>query len=755
VRIKLTARTTWVVAAAAMLAGLAIPAVAAPAAPSSDRVPHYNHIVVIMDNGESYRSILHNPFAPTINRLASEYGEASRYYTTSDPDTADIMALIAGNDFGIDDHLPYWDTPITSASLLSQLDGAHMSWKEYIQNLPYPGYLGDCYPTMCLDTDTLYKQQKFNSVPDLTSVADNPTEARKLVPDTELGTDARTGKLPNFSFVVPSECYDMHGGPPWCEDSPNAFRQRNDDKLVSAGDGYVKKIVTEVMSGPQWRHGNNAIVITLTEGTTSAGCCDVNPGTGRVLTVVVTNHGRRHIVDSTPFNHYSLLLTIEDAFRLPCLAHACDAGLVPLAKLFGAAADPAATHASAAGRPRPQAAVRPTARHGQAAGGTGAKPAPTPSPATVPPSPWTVVKTPNTGSNDNDLAAISGRSRSDIWAVGGLLPSANATIVQTLALHYNGHSWSRVRTANVGTEANSFYGVAALPDGTAWATGIYTQDSGHTGRALTEHWNGHRWSAVPAANPGSQEDMLYSVSAVSDSDVWAVGTYSGPGGMFHPLVEHWNGSRWSVVSVPGLRARNGILTSVSSAAGHGTWATGQLTGSSAPDHEVLLHLVGGAWKVSEPTVRTPASAIASGYPQGIAASRRGPWVAGNDRAGHDGFSTLVQAPGTGAHLSELTSPDPTPQDNYLAGITAVNGGRNAWAVGESIAVESQAGSSLIEYGSASGGWEIVPSPNPGAANGNTYLFGVQAFGAGDVWAVGAYDGTGGMRTLIMHDTGGA
>jgi hypothetical protein len=115
----------------------------------------------------------------------------------------------------------------------------------------------------------------------------------------------------------------------------------------------------------------------------------------------------------------------------------------------------------------------------------------------------------------------------------------------------------------------------------------------------------------------------------------------------------------------------------------------------------------------------------------------------------------VQAPGTGAHLSELTSPDHTPQDNYLAGITAVNGGRNAWAVGESIAVESQAGSSLIEYGSASGGWEIVPSPNPGAANGNTYLFGVQAFGAGDVWAVGAYDGTGGMRTLIMHDTGGA
>ncbi len=63
--------------------------------------------------------------------------------------------------------------------------------------------------------------------------------------------------------------------------------------------------------------------------------------------------------------------------------------------------------------------------------------------------------------------------------------------MQTLALHYNGTSWTRVKTPDFGPEANSLYGVSALPDGTAWATGIYTQASGHTGRALTMHWNGH------------------------------------------------------------------------------------------------------------------------------------------------------------------------------------------------------------------------------------------------------------------------
>jgi len=64
------------------------------------------------------------------------------------------------------------------------------------------------------------------------------------------------------------------------------------------------------------------------------------------------------------------------------------------------------------------------------------------------------------------------------------------------------------------------------------------------------------------------------------------------------------------------------------------------------------------------------------------------------------------------------------------------------------------GMSLIEYGSVSGGWTVVPSPDPGAANGNTFLDGVLAFSATNVWAVGTYDGTGGMRTLVMHYTGG-
>ena len=62
--------------------------------------------------------------------------------------------------------------------------------------------------------------------------------------------------------------------------------------------------------------------------------------------------------------------------------------------------------------------------------------------------------------------------------------------------------------------------------------------------------------------------------------------------------------------------------------------------------------------------------------------------------------------------------------------------------------------SLIEYGSAAGGWQTVPSPDPGAPGGSTILDGILAFSPANVWAVGTYDGQGGMRTLIMHYTGG-
>ncbi len=72
------------------------------------------------------------------------------------------------------------------------------------------------------------------------------------------------------------------------------------------------------------------------EGQLGTGCCGADPGGGHVATIVITNKTSQYpITDNTPYNHYSLLLSIEDAFGLPCLANACDSadGVVPMTKL--------------------------------------------------------------------------------------------------------------------------------------------------------------------------------------------------------------------------------------------------------------------------------------------------------------------------------------------------------------------------------------------------------------------------------------
>jgi hypothetical protein len=96
----------------------------------------------------------------------------------------------------------------------------------------------------------------------------------------------------------------------------------------------------------------------------------------------------------------------------------------------------------------------------------------------------------------------------------------------------------------VGSEAY-LYGGAALSDDDAWVVGQRFRSNGING-TLIEHWDGTAWSVVHSPNPGRNTIcVLTAVAAVSASDAWVTG-YAGVG----PLLEHWDGSSWSIVSSP-------------------------------------------------------------------------------------------------------------------------------------------------------------------------------------------------------------
>jgi phospholipase C len=352
-------RLRWPAAFVA-LAGVALiaPTAASATGERTSTVPHYDHVIEIMMENQKYDTIIGNPSAPRINTLANTYGLATNYFGVTHPSEPNYVANIGGDFFGIQDDNPFYCTPalaatdslcagttvdhtVSALSLADQLTAAGKSWKGYFQNLPYvdpsavvssgPNANGPYSFKWPSNSNALYAS-KHNPFINFTGTQNALSQ---MVPDNQLALDLMTRRLPNYSLVVPDQCNDMHGTG-GCSDPAS---------LIQAGDAYVGTTVSEIMASPLWRHGNNAIAVTWDEddfsdsGQAGTGCCGADPGGGHVATIVITNHGPRHLTDSTAYNHYSLLRTLEDAFGLTHLAHAGDAVVPPMSRLFALSRD--------------------------------------------------------------------------------------------------------------------------------------------------------------------------------------------------------------------------------------------------------------------------------------------------------------------------------------------------------------------------------------------------------------------------------
>ena len=337
----------------------------------ADEVPRYDHILVIIAENHGYAQIIGNPKAPNLNRLARAYGSATQFYGEVHPSKANYIAMLGGDTFGIHDDdayycragssdrhcpsadkiTPYVDHTVTARSLTDQLQERHLTWKGYYENLPAPGSKAVYYPDNrrpVRGQPTELYAVKHNGFMQFRAVRNDPALATKIVGFDQLFRDLARGQVPNYAHVVPNQCNEMHGRdgrhvPPDC-------RFDNDQGLIARGDKAIGALVDRIMASPIWSApGNAAIVITWDEddgphgaGETQ-GCCGYDPdspanfGGGHIPTIVITNHGPRGVTDDTPYNHYSLLRTTEDAFCIgEYLGHAADTakGVKSMVKLF-------------------------------------------------------------------------------------------------------------------------------------------------------------------------------------------------------------------------------------------------------------------------------------------------------------------------------------------------------------------------------------------------------------------------------------
>jgi phospholipase C len=215
-----------------------------------------------------------------------------------------------------------------------------------MENLPAPG------DTVSMSPDGLYvrKHDPFLMYPD---VYNNPARAAKVVPLTQLSTDLSTGNVPQFVWITPNVCNDMHGGAASCP-YPNAPNDANQQALYKDGDNFLRTWVGAITGSKAWT-GHSAIFITGDAGGFDAappfGPTDISPGPdspilpatpvdptsgnggdlyggtvygGGHVPMIVVARGVGPRVDSAFADHYSLLQTIEQNFGLPLLGNAGD-----------------------------------------------------------------------------------------------------------------------------------------------------------------------------------------------------------------------------------------------------------------------------------------------------------------------------------------------------------------------------------------------------------------------------------------------
>src|SRR5436309_5735107 len=204
---------------------------------------------------------------------------------------------------------------------------------------------------------------------------------------------------------------------------------------------------------------------------------------------------------------------------------------------------------------------------------------------------WTAGTTPNVGTGSNAFLAVAAGAANDLWAVGR--STSVSGYRQTLIEHFTGSSWAVVASPN-GTSSNNYlYGVSVLGATSAWTVGFYFDPSVGRTRSLIERWNGTSWTLVPSPSvglPANPFDELFSVKAISDSDVWVVGDAnsgvldsSGIPTAGVTLTEHWNGSTWTAISSGNASSGFNEFNAVAAASPTNVWAVGDYFNSSNVD----------------------------------------------------------------------------------------------------------------------------------------------------------------------------
>ncbi|HEY2598418.1 MAG TPA: alkaline phosphatase family protein [Candidatus Dormibacteraeota bacterium] len=247
----------------------------APCGPGRSQPQSPRHVFLIVLENHSAQAAAAAPF---IADLASTYRVAGNYSAIAHPSVPNYLALTSGQTWGVTDD-SYHVLPQTD--LGDQLTSAGVTWRAYMEGLTDKGCLDSPFPYDPGHNPFVFYGGKCPS---------------NVVPFTALTTDLKQG-APVFSWISPDDCHNAHS----CD--------------LSVADDWLRSTVGVITQSAAWK-SNGVLFITWDEDDGSAD--------NRVLTLVVAP-GLSHLVSNQPYNHYSLLATIEDLMGVGRLGDAAGA----------------------------------------------------------------------------------------------------------------------------------------------------------------------------------------------------------------------------------------------------------------------------------------------------------------------------------------------------------------------------------------------------------------------------------------------
>ncbi len=358
-------------------------------AQSGTQLPPIKHVFVIVLENKSYDETFGaDPGSPYLGvDLRAQGNLLEQYYATGHASLDNYITMVSGlppNPLTqADCPLPPWSAcvnPALISTVANQIDAAGLTWRGYMEDMPAP-----CdHPGLGLtdrdltETATAASQYatRHNPFMYFSSIIGDPARcAADVVNLDQLPHDlASASTTPNYVFITPDLCSDGHDVT--CADGgPGGY----------AGiDAFLRTWVPQIEHSPAW--ANSLLLITFDEAETadSSACCFSTPfagisgnGGGRIGALAISPFIAPGTSSTVPYNHCSMLASVEDLYGLPRLGGAADAASVPFgADVYNATALPRAMEGAEADSGALGAL--------DAAGGTGGTDAPAAPAATLP-----------------------------------------------------------------------------------------------------------------------------------------------------------------------------------------------------------------------------------------------------------------------------------------------------------------------------------------------------------------------------------